>query len=623
VSTTLQSLSSTQAQQLGEAIRLLQGGQPDQALAIARSVAAAAPRAPDALQLLALCNADAGHFEAADQAFRRALQFAPDHPAILANHATLLRKMGRLDEAAQAWQRVVAAAPGAAPGWRNLGLAIYDLGRPGEARSALERAVALQPADAIAWHALGNACRALGDVETAEAAFGKCVGIAPGNGAAWTNLGAVLRLRGRPLDAIDCFGSARDTGYEGPELSDALAGALLDAGRPADALRQARELTRAHPLFVGGHVTLAHLLWEYGAAIAPGEDPFAGLLAACDRMPAHRPLQLAGIGLLLDAQRSGEALQRIRALRAAEDHPALIALEADALERHGDTTLADRLFEQAHRLLGDSDTAFLNTHARHLLKVGKWDAAAQQALAATRSDPDDQQAWAWLGTAWRLLQDPREEWLLDHERLIALVDVEPPPGFDDLGHFLAALEASLAPLHQATHEPLHQSLRSGSQTPGRLFGRPQPVLAAAERALQQAIERHLATLPDDPQHPFLRRRAPHVRFCGSWSVKLWSSGRHVNHIHAEGWMSSAFYVALPPAMLTPSGAQAQAGWIQFGQPPLELGLDLPPRRVIRPRPGALALFPSYMWHGTVPFEDSAPRITIAFDMLPDRRPDAS
>jgi Flp pilus assembly protein TadD len=618
----LQSLSPPQAQQLGEAIRLLQGGRPGEALAIARNVAAAAPRSPDAQQMVALCSADTGQYDAADQAFRRALQLAPTHPAILGNHAMLLRRMGRLDEALQAWQGVVAAAPGSGPGWRSLGLVAIDLGRPGEARAALERAVTLQPTDAVALHALGNACRMLDDLDAAEGAFRRSLAIAPANGAAWVNLGAVQRLRGRPQEAIDCFASARTAGYGGPELPDALAGALLDAGRPADALRQARELTRVHPQFVAGHVTLAHLLWEYGAAVAPGEDAFAGLLDACAQMPGHRALQLACIGLLLDARRIDEALQRVRALRSAEDHPALVALEADAVARLGDTTLADRLFEQAHRLLGDSDTAFLNTHARHLLMTGKWDAAARQALAATRTDPDDQQAWAWLGTAWRLLQDPRADWLFDHERLVALVDVEPPPGFADIDAFLATLQATLAPLHQARHAPLQQSLRSGSQTPGRLFGRPDPVLAAAEHALQRTIQRHLLTLPDDPQHPFLRRRAPQVRFSGSWSVKLWSSGRHVNHIHAEGWMSSAFYVALPPSVRAPAGTDTQAGCIQFGQPPQELGLDLPPRRIIRPRPGALALFPSCMWHGTVPFEDASPRITIAFDMLPQRQADA-
>jgi hypothetical protein len=50
----------------------------------------------------------------------------------------------------------------------------------------------------------------------------------------------------------------------------------------------------------------------------------------------------------------------------------------------------------------------------------------------------------------------------------------------------------------------------------------------------------------------------------------------------------------------------------------ELGLDLPPRRLVQPEVGTLVLFPSYMWHGTVPFESAEPRITVAFDLLPDR-----
>ena len=35
-----------------------------------------------------------------------------------------------------------------------------------------------------------------------------------------------------------------------------------------------------------------------------------------------------------------------------------------------------------------------------------------------------------------------------------------------------------------------------------------------------------------------------------------------------------------------------------------------------PEPGLLVLFPSYMWHGTVPFHDTAARTTIAFDVIP-------
>ena len=42
-------------------------------------------------------------------------------------------------------------------------------------------------------------------------------------------------------------------------------------------------------------------------------------------------------------------------------------------------------------------------------------------------------------------------------------------------------------------------------------------------------------------------------------------------------------------------------------------LDLPPIRLIEPRPGRLVLFPSTMWHGTRPFAQGE-RLTVAFDV---------
>jgi hypothetical protein len=42
-------------------------------------------------------------------------------------------------------------------------------------------------------------------------------------------------------------------------------------------------------------------------------------------------------------------------------------------------------------------------------------------------------------------------------------------------------------------------------------------------------------------------------------------------------------------------------------------VDLPPFRTIEPKPGRLALFPSYMWHGTRPFAEGE-RMTVAFDV---------
>ena len=59
---------------------------------------------------------------------------------------------------------------------------------------------------------------------------------------------------------------------------------------------------------------------------------------------------------------------------------------------------------------------------------------------------------------------------------------------------------------------------------------------------------------------------------------------------------------------------APAGWISFGSPPQVLGLDLPPYAQLEPKPGRLILFPSTMWHETLPFEDGE-RLVIAFDVM--------
>jgi hypothetical protein len=80
-----------------------------------------------------------------------------------------------------------------------------------------------------------------------------------------------------------------------------------------------------------------------------------------------------------------------------------------------------------------------------------------------------------------------------------------------------------------------------------------------------------------------------------------------------GWISSCYYVAVPKAV---EDTQARQGWIKFGEPSFPLPLKDAIRRAIQPRPGRLVLFPSYMWHGTIPFHDAQPRTTIAFDVIP-------
>ncbi|MES1153803.1 MAG: putative 2OG-Fe(II) oxygenase, partial [Rhodanobacter sp.] len=77
----------------------------------------------------------------------------------------------------------------------------------------------------------------------------------------------------------------------------------------------------------------------------------------------------------------------------------------------------------------------------------------------------------------------------------------------------------------------------------------------------------------------------------------------------------AFYVDLPDNL----AASNHDGCLAFGEPGIATLPALPARHVVHPEPGMLVLFPSYFWHGTVPFASEQTRLTVAFDVLPDVR----
>lgn len=85
------------------------------------------------------------------------------------------------------------------------------------------------------------------------------------------------------------------------------------------------------------------------------------------------------------------------------------------------------------------------------------------------------------------------------------------------------------------------------------------------------------------------------------------------HVHPLGWISSAYYVDVPQEI---ADSDAHGGGIKFGEPDIDIGEMGKPRRRIQPAVGRLVLFPSYMWHGTVPFESQTSRMTVAFDVVP-------
>jgi tetratricopeptide (TPR) repeat protein len=486
-----------------------------------------------------------------------------------------------------------AASPGDANAVFVAGAKAVKSGLEAEALPLLKQAAERHPRDPRIWQVLGLAHRKLEDLAPAVAAFEKAVALAPGDPLIVHSLARCTMDAG--LESVALFDRALALAPNDGAVLLGRAAAQLAAGRIEDSIAGLAGQLAQHPGWLPGHASICRLRWLAGGS----EDFTASFEAAVAAAPREVALWREWADTLMHAGQYDAALAVIAGGRAAAGpHLAFNAAETVAVAEKGEIDAADALFAALGPI---AHVTMAARFLRHQLRAGR---PAEAAKFAERwlADPQADLVWPYLAAAWRLTGDPRWQWLEGDERLVGVYDI------GDAIPSLDGLAATLRSLHQSLHQPLEQSVRGGTQTDGPFFSRIEPEIRALRAAIVAAVERHIAQLPP-PQagHPSLAPKRTPVRFAGSWSVRLAGAGFHANHIHPAGWISSAFYVALP-AM-----DRGHEGWLKLGEPQAELGLDLAPFRHIEPKPGRLVLFPSTMWHGTEPFT-AGERLTVAFDV---------
>lgn len=396
---------------------------------------------------------------------------------------------------------------------------------------------------------------------------------------------------------------------DSPQLLVHLARALEHAERSIEAEQTIEAALQRWPVEAGLHRALAALRWQRVTA----DEALQPLQRALAAHPREMPLRLVAADLSRSTGSPGQALRLLEeGLAMAPDSSTLLTSIGVLLDDLGRLAEARRHLEAA---VAHSPAAIQPRRnlIPTLLRLSDAPAALRLATDLLGQLPDDQQLIAWRATALRMLGDPQYRQLYDYQRLVRAAELVPPAEFASIAAFNAAFAVELTRLHRATKHPLAQSLRGGTQT-NRNLPADNPVVAAFFAMLEAPIRDYMARLRrDDSNHPVDRRVRTGYRISGSWSVKLEPGGFHVNHVHPQGWLSSAYYVELPA--IAP-GDESRAGWLKFGEPAIAIpGCEA--EHFVQPRPGLLVLFPSYLWHGTVPFETGGRRLTAAFDVLPD------
>lgn len=556
------------------------------------------------MHLMGLIKKAQNQLGEAERHLRGAISYALSEGSYYNDLGVVLQAKGEHPEAARVFRAAIALLPDSGAVRVNLVRCLMACGQLNDAEDEARAYIAATPGPE-AWTLLHQVQRAqdrhLDALRSAETALK----FSPKLRGLRLNYAASLDRLGRAKEALPIYEGLVREDLETPDLALAYARALYGEGGKADA-----EAVLEQAVSIWGGVgnlqgALARMRWLRGE----GERSTALLEQEIERRPKDLALRLMCADVLHRGGHDAKALVVLdESLRAAPDHPSLLTARGIVLDELGRLDDALKAFRRADQLAPGAEATERNMLST-LLRAGKPEEALGMARTMRQYAPDDQFLVACVATALRMLGDPAYGRFYDYPRYVRSYDIPPPRGFFTTDNFNAALAEVLRAQHRTNAHPLDQSLTHGTQTGRSLLSIDEPNFNAFFGAIDAAVRDYVASLPLGLDDPVGRRKSDRRRIASCWSVRLGEGGFQPNHVHDQGWLSSAYYAAL-----TPAKGKGRSGWLKFGEPHRPMP-GCAADHYVEPRVGLLVLFPSYMWHGTEPF-DGVERLSLAFDVVP-------
>ena len=200
--------------------------------------------------------------------------------------------------------------------------------------------------------------------------------------------------------------------------------------------------------------------------------------------------------------------------------------------------------------------------------------------------------------------------------LSAMAMLTPPPGWDDIHAFNAALAEELL-AHPGLRYDRYGTASALTWRIDSPATRKAPLVRLLLAQIADAIDAHLDRI-DRVDHPWARAR-PESAVLRSWCVITESAGFETWHVHQFGWLSGVYYVRVPDSIARGDTLAGEGGCLAFGMPEDLIGDEAASAfgtRIVRPQDGLMLAFPSHSYHRTFPHGLGEKRICVAFDLRP-------
>ena len=433
-----------------------------------------------------------------------------------------------------------------------------------------KNALKLQPNTPDLWFNLGIAQTHIQQLDDAAASYKKAIQIKPDFFEAFGNLGTVLQAQGKLNAAIESYQKGLKINPQDARAYFNLGTALRDNGALNDAINSYKKAIALFANYTDAHNNLGETLRDSGDMDAAVKSYQAALLLN----PSHAQANYNMAEFLVLAKQFAQAITYFEASQLDDWQEKCLYCLYKAEDFEAFKTRSDALI--ATLLANQHCSPFLATLSTHY------------SINFKSADP-----YQFCANGLDFVY---------HQSLPELTS----------GSLLKEL---LHDIHTADIAERKQGrLTNGQQSAGNLFKRNESsfqTLAALIKQQFLAYKQHFAgadcaliqAFPDD------------LEFTSSWYVKM-QQGGHLNaHIHEIGWISGAVYLAMPPT----NGLE---GAFEYGTHGDDYPILAPqnalsfPTAQIMPKVGDIVLFPSSLFHRTIPFNSVDSRICIAFDLKP-------
>jgi len=523
------------------------------------------PRHPFSWKILGGIYKALGRMTDALAAGKKATELDPRDSEAHNSLGVILEGLGRFEEAESSYKKSVFLKPDNYGAHCNLGNVMRKLIKFEEAATAYRQAIAVQPGYAEAHNNLGVTLKELGKLEESEASCRRAIAIASGYAEAYYNLGNTLQELGRIEDAEVNYRLAITLKTDYAEPHNNLGIMLEELGRFADAELSYRQAIALKSDFVDAYSNLGNVLKENGRFADAEASYRQAILLKPDWDNLHHNLGV----LLFEGKRYDLAAEQFElsdihkskpyAIKCSylQDEKAIFYEKFDLLVNQGEinATIGSLGFRSEFKYGIKKSNSFCNDPLKYVLT----------------SDLNEQYDFEkiFVETARDVLTDSSVS-------------------YKSQGH-----------------------LTNGVQTAGNIFAQSKVIKAKIEGIIHAEIAKYRIHFKDSGEG-FIQSWPSSYEIRG-WLVSMQSGGKLAPHMHDTGWITGSVYINVPPKSKTDNGNLV----LCLSDQQHVLGVKKSHQSTIDVVTGSLCLFPSSLYHYTVPFEETEDRIVLAFDVVPN------